>query len=275
MDFNVPQRTLTDIRDGETYRVRKLADGNVWMTENLRKSFTAGEVLTPATTDVTANTTVTLATQPSTQPSTNKFDWGAGSSTTPPNASQTDRWLSRGTSGTTGNKTESQTEAGDLTGENQKFGIYYNWYTATAGSGNYSISEAGVEVTNSICPSGWVLPRGPEMTVPSPAKTWLNLIRDTYHVISTQGWQTQLSDGNLNAVNDLFAFPFNLAASGYIYFANGESGAQGRGSSMWSASSVNQDKASYSTFSPDRVTVVPAGNDAYRLNGNMIRCVSK
>ncbi|MBQ3309458.1 hypothetical protein IJG78_02145, partial [Candidatus Saccharibacteria bacterium] len=46
----VPQHTLSDIRDGETYRIRKLADGNCWMTENLRLVFAAGDVLTPADT---------------------------------------------------------------------------------------------------------------------------------------------------------------------------------------------------------------------------------
>ena len=32
----VPQRTLSDIRDGNTYTVRKLADGNCWMSQNMR-----------------------------------------------------------------------------------------------------------------------------------------------------------------------------------------------------------------------------------------------
>ena len=32
----VPEATLTDTRDGNTYTVRKLADGNCWMTDNLR-----------------------------------------------------------------------------------------------------------------------------------------------------------------------------------------------------------------------------------------------
>ena len=32
----VPQVTLTDIRDGEKYIVRKLADGHCWMVQNLR-----------------------------------------------------------------------------------------------------------------------------------------------------------------------------------------------------------------------------------------------
>ena len=36
--FNVAQRTLYDIRDNNSYTVRKLADGNCWMTTNLNLS---------------------------------------------------------------------------------------------------------------------------------------------------------------------------------------------------------------------------------------------
>ena len=32
----MPQRTLTDSRDNKTYTIRKLADGNCWMTQNLK-----------------------------------------------------------------------------------------------------------------------------------------------------------------------------------------------------------------------------------------------
>ncbi len=38
----VAQRTLYDIRDNNTYTIRKLADGNCWMTENLRLALSAG-----------------------------------------------------------------------------------------------------------------------------------------------------------------------------------------------------------------------------------------
>ncbi len=39
---NVAQRTLYDIRDSNSYVVRKLADGNCWMTENLKLVLSAG-----------------------------------------------------------------------------------------------------------------------------------------------------------------------------------------------------------------------------------------
>ena len=40
--FNVAQATLYDIRDSKPYTVRKLADGNCWMTSNLNYQLAAG-----------------------------------------------------------------------------------------------------------------------------------------------------------------------------------------------------------------------------------------
>ncbi|MBQ3309917.1 InlB B-repeat-containing protein, partial [Candidatus Saccharibacteria bacterium] len=50
---NVPQRTLSDTRDSKTYVVRKLADGNCWMVQNLR--LVGSRTLTPSDSDVTSN----------------------------------------------------------------------------------------------------------------------------------------------------------------------------------------------------------------------------
>ena len=49
--------TLTDTRDGNTYTVKKLADGNCWMTENLR---IAGKTLTADDSDLPSGTTWTV-----------------------------------------------------------------------------------------------------------------------------------------------------------------------------------------------------------------------
>ena len=51
----VPTVTLTDTRDNNTYTVSKLADGECWMTQNLR---IAGKTITPADSNVTANYTI-------------------------------------------------------------------------------------------------------------------------------------------------------------------------------------------------------------------------
>lgn len=46
---------LYDTRDGSTYVVRKLADGKIWMTENLR---IANKTITPADSNVSSNFTI-------------------------------------------------------------------------------------------------------------------------------------------------------------------------------------------------------------------------
>ena len=56
---NVAQHTLSDVRDNNTYTVRKLADGNCWMSENLRLN--GGTTITPANSDVSSNFTLATA----------------------------------------------------------------------------------------------------------------------------------------------------------------------------------------------------------------------
>lgn len=47
----IPETTLIDSRDNNTYRIRKLADGNCWMTENLR---IIGKTLDSSTSDISS-----------------------------------------------------------------------------------------------------------------------------------------------------------------------------------------------------------------------------
>ncbi len=55
-------KRLIDIRDGKQYWVAKLADQNCWMTQNLALDLTAGETLSPATSDVSRDWTVPIST---------------------------------------------------------------------------------------------------------------------------------------------------------------------------------------------------------------------
>lgn len=61
VNANVPEGKLRDTRDGNSYTVRKLADGHCWMSENLRLgSFTDEIVLTSNDSDVTSNYTLAV-----------------------------------------------------------------------------------------------------------------------------------------------------------------------------------------------------------------------
>ena len=270
LNFNVLQRTLTDIRDGETYRVRKLADGNVWMTENLRKEFTAGEVLKPETTDVQANTTVDLATQPYNQSSTNYYNWGSGvNGVTNQTKESLERWLSRSTKkegiwATETNPTDSSVNKTDMTGEDQKIGVYYNFYTASAGTGKYELTER--PATSSICPKNWKLPNN---AYGSPL-SMRSLIKNTYHIISDDiAWD---SDANLEALN---AFPFSIPFAGGINYVNGAIGGQKTSTGLHSSymTAGTNSKYVFIGWSNSRKLISAFEGDG-RGAGRSIRCVA-
>ena len=119
--------TLRDTRDNNTYTVRKLKDGNCWMTQNLR--------LTGRDTNFTQDDS----------------DVSPSGFSMPTSAENTETWCIT-------DDAVCDDQAQYLNSNNMDYGVYYNWYTATAGSGTY-----GMESTNasySICPKGWQLPTG-------------------------------------------------------------------------------------------------------------------
>ncbi len=114
---------LTDIRDGETYAVARLTDGNCWMIENLRLDIK------------TANITSTNTHNPTNSFLTNRtgnYSWcNTG------NADCAERYL----------QLKSPTFIG--------IGYYYNYYTMSVGRGEYASNDP---ITGDICPAGWHVP---------------------------------------------------------------------------------------------------------------------
>ena len=217
--------------------------------------FAAGDVLTPADTNVSTNTTVTLATQPANQPSTDYYNWGAG--TDAPTREQSDKWLSR----TSGQMRESDTDAGNLTGENQLLGTYYNWYTATAGSGTYDITEDWQSVPDSICPNGWSLPIDS-----SQSRGWGYLFSNVYRF--KIGANT---DAGAETFPKIVKFPFTIAASGRIDPNSGSTLLTGS-AAFWNNYTRNMRSASGPGFSQDGIA---ATGNAQKLYGRTIRCVAR
>jgi uncharacterized protein (TIGR02145 family) len=112
------QAILTDTRDGNRYTVKKLADGNCWMTQNLRIGKEDETItITPEDSNVLANYEL---------PKSKLEDFSGFD------------------------------ESHLYVDEN--YGGYYNFYTATAGTGGTEITDG--ETTSSICPKGWRLPTG-------------------------------------------------------------------------------------------------------------------
>ena len=137
--------TLLDSRDNEEYTVAKLADGNCWMTKNLRLDFAGLDE--PITAENTNNPTQAFITSVRTATSSNV--WCTGS-----NATCQDQIVFN--SSNLGDETTD-----DLGHTYDEYGVYYNWYTATAGNGTSSTSS-GDDISGDICPRGWHLPSASE-----------------------------------------------------------------------------------------------------------------
>ncbi|MBR0465386.1 hypothetical protein IJJ02_01170 [Candidatus Saccharibacteria bacterium] len=130
---------LTDNRDNQKYLVARLKDGNCWMLQNLKLGrSTSTLTLTPTNSDVGSNYVLDNK-----LPSPGKFHAYTIDGVANQNNS-TEYYC-------TGDGTASDWES-----------CYYNWYTATAGTGTTYIATQGQNVNNSICPAGWTLPTQPQ-----------------------------------------------------------------------------------------------------------------
>ena len=225
----VAQRILYDIRDGNSYRVRKLADGNCWMTENLRLSLREGESV-----DVSLQSGGTQSWIPTTsseimygQSTTRYIDvfsattetsskhtvWGSPDGTTPVNNDVTSRTIASATphsyavSGTTSTRD----------GEIQPLGNLYNYVAVSAGEiDGFTFGNP----TRSICPAGWKLP--------SVYHGFESLLQQ-YNVNSATGSVSEeIYYGVMNIIN---VAPISLVFSHDYYFYNGS--ASGWTMSQW------------------------------------------
>ena len=139
---------LTDTRSGNyTYYIAKLKDDKCWMVQNLKLG-TNTTSLALTSTDSTVSSSFTL---------NNKVTNGVMPRTSCAVGSCEDRYTS-----TTYYYDGSAYYCTPVSG-NSYVGCYYNWYTATAGTGTSSVTPGASgwrDVNSSICPKGWYLPTG-------------------------------------------------------------------------------------------------------------------
>ncbi|MBR3169604.1 hypothetical protein IKF23_04220, partial [Candidatus Saccharibacteria bacterium] len=121
---------VVDSRDNRSYYIQRLADHKCWMIQNLRLGqdlATETGYMTLTNQDSNVGTGGFVLTNkvapPGRMPGNTYYDGSAFYCT-------------------------------------EEYGCYYNWYTATAGSGNSSIAINNANVDYSICPKGWRLPTG-------------------------------------------------------------------------------------------------------------------
>ncbi len=147
-----------DQRDNKTYYVAKLADGNLWMTQNLDLDLNTGITLTPVNTDIIRNWTPSTSTY-----TTGTTTWNA-SYTAPESYDPGDKcWtglIDTSYSGTLDNTSYATSCSEEGANLHYHVGNYYNWTAAVAMNDSNAYATDNTDVDQSICPAGWTLPKG-------------------------------------------------------------------------------------------------------------------
>ena len=165
---------LKDTRDNDVYAVAKLADGKCWMIENLRlddsptlSSTNTHNPSLPLTNSwyfANSQTTLTTSNHLSTPTSPYQTEWCDQRSSDCLDQSML----------ATNNSTDfTSNTTGSQTGFVYAYGHYYNWYSATAGHGNSSVTTLNTSVNGDICPAGWHLPTGGSIANKANSDFWI------------------------------------------------------------------------------------------------------
>ena len=153
-----------DQRDGKKYWVTKLADGNIWMTQNLDLDIVAGRTYTAQDTDLAysvVDNSWTPSSEEATHATIHRLSNTAPESYDPGdlywNGIPNNSWNGNFYNETVANPTDTPG------GTHYHIGNYYNWTAATAMSDSSSY-DGYRDAGQSICPAGWRLPtnRGDE-----------------------------------------------------------------------------------------------------------------
>ena len=264
---SVPEKSLIDVRgkDGtgtienpatgtnqQTYLVRKLADGNCWMAQNLNLNLSTAVSLNNTTTDLNSKTFWTPAVSTQTAVGTTWAQDGAdGIHSFEPGDIYFPNGVGTGTADTYGNLTGATSGAAYW-----HIGNYYNWPAATAASGTATM-VAPDTAPDSICPKGWKLPDN------EGTKSFVNLVFTTYG----------LQDNDATSSTKLLAAPLNFVRSGHYYWSNGQVYYKGAGGDWWSTAAYST--ATYAQHLTTNSTRVIPQTASYKGYGLTVRCVAR
>lgn len=247
----IPEAELIDSRDNKKYTIRKLADGNCWMINNLDLGESGQTlVLEASKSDLINSFTITNIGDPGTNWSTNNNSNQAAV------VDNGDKWLVDVSQGVAENVVVLEPSDPEL--KLRHIGNHYSWYAATAGSGSFSTISGDAE--HSICPKGWRLPFGKGGAV---NKSFQKL-SDTYQI--TQGSAIDSAVGSMKIRLKPLSFSF-----GGLYWGNSFIG-QGNIGLFWT-STANSDN--YSRYLHVGATGVSPQAIDQKMYGLSIRCVSR
>ena len=271
---------LTDTRDGQTYAIAKLTDGNCWMIENLRLADTHQEgANTVPTTLTTANTNNPLNDNDPTDPTvTLKHNYSDTDTYPTLSATSSDAtsWCKTNsaacddqsrlrTDNTTSRVSYTNTQT-MFTDENlYSYGNYYNWYSATAGRGTYSKSSGNTE--GDLCPNGWHLPTG-------TGTGEFGVLSNSLGGLQSNGTAQTMSSSTSPTVTIMLKrirhFPNNLLYSGYVSGASIYN--RGIYGYYWSSTAYNNSNAYNLYFRSSYID--PGTNFYYKYFGRAARCIA-
>ncbi|MBQ1373527.1 hypothetical protein IIY66_01850 [Candidatus Saccharibacteria bacterium] len=236
-----------DQRDGKEYWVARLADGNIWMTQNLDLSIEAGRTYTSADTDL-ANSTIGTTWTP-TVSTTTTSSW-IGSYTAPQSYDPGNLYWNGNVTTRDGTLSDRTTTDPSATsgGTHYHVGNYYNWTAAVAM--NSSSGKNSGDMDQSICPAGWRLPTY------SGDKSYLNL-KDA------QGFTSGIG-GNIQNAPTYFVY-------GGLWF--GGSRYVDSSGDYWSSAVFIATSAYLLRFSA--YGELHPQDNGYKQNGYSLRCVAR
>jgi uncharacterized protein (TIGR02145 family) len=243
---------MVDQRDNQEYTIRKLADGNCWMMENLRFGSTPtnaarawDSTTDPDLTDGNAN----VAKMASLNNAAISSASDCGSNFT--SSHYTDPQIciyQANTPATYDSKT--------------KFGVLYNYCAATGGT-VCNDSAMSTDAPGSVCPKGWQLPgmtahpTGSGADTRGTTKTYNNLA-NAYGITN-----------NAAGFNKIIATPLNFVRSGFA--VNGMLYHRSEDGNHWSSTKYTSTSHAYYLYFAS--SNVGQGYDA-RFKGRSVRCVS-
>ncbi len=285
---------LTDQRDGETYAIAKLADGNCWMIENLRleaenttgatnkalaqgyaESTTYGNFIGLANDQPARDFTTTN------HPAANRlYSTNGSTAVTIQGGSSSEYYLriplynnvNTPTLANVADRPQNPT-ANDFANSSSgagmySYGNYYSWTAALANVVEYTGPTNQVEgytsetVNTSICPTGWRLPYGRSTGNGTTSGGFLNLSDEI--------------NGNSNAFGstasqNLRSYPNNFVYSGHIY----SSSVNNRGSygNYWSSTSYKSGGAYILSLSDNSAQPGTTASNFNKHEGKSVRCV--
>ena len=198
----VPSITMIDKRDNQEYTIRKLADGNCWMTENLRYGINLdntphpwNSTTDPSLTDTNANTTK-MADLTTSQICTTNSDCKN------PNGSDVTAFSSGAINYTRpyiGIFDANAIDTVDNTGT--KYGVLYNYCAASGGI--VCTSSAQADTIGSICPKGWKMPG----------------MSGTTTGLDSLPYSPTETDGSVDTLDNLVSL-YNAGGEGASYYQN-------------------------------------------------------